>query len=511
MAILFTDGFDSYGTTTGTNILTRWTTSTAPNNISSTVTPYNYGQSFLIASSTDLSLSLGFNATSSFTVGFAYNGSGSSFFGTPGTATYCFCHLTSGGTYMIGLQRNLDGSLQVNRQTAVASGTSLGFTAPNIIKQGAWHYIELSVLISDTVGTVRLDVDGQTVLNLANQDTRNGTPTTVNTLSLGSNGSLSNNFYYDDLYLTDNTTPLGPQRIYTLRPNADTIEKDWSATSGWQFTRDISPISTSANATKGHIFTANQTTNLTGVEFYFGAVAQTVILGIAELSSVNPGTVTSVLYESAPVVRSATAGYYKFTFPAVTLNSGSIYGIYATRTDGTSTAILSMAAIASAPINLDPTGSLTYSGLINKADNAIAASDTLYASAPTTIWYMNLNYSTTNNYQGVQDTYDTDGDISYVTASNVGDYDLYDVESYPPASANIKAVNQIVWAKKTDATARTMTLTTKSGATTTDSSAVTLSTNYVGYSRVYETDPNTAAAWTVSGVNALQIGQKVAS
>jgi hypothetical protein len=304
---------------------------------------------------------------------------------------------------------------------------------------------------------------------------------------------------------------LGPQRIYTLRPNADTAEKDWTATSGWQFTREISPISTSTNSTKGHIFTANATTSLTGVTFYFGAVAQTVKLGIAELSSVNPGTVTSILYESSPVVRTATAGYYTFTFPAVTLNSGSIYGIYATRTDGTSTAILSMAAIASAPINLDPTGSLSYSGLINKADNAIAVSDTLYASAPTTIWYMDLNYSTTNNYQGVQDTYDTDADVSYVTASTVGDFDLYDISNYPVANANIKAVNQIVWAKKTDATARTMNLTTKSGATTTDSSAVTLATTYAGYSRIYETDPNTSTAWTVSGVNALQIGQKVAS
>jgi hypothetical protein len=502
MAILFTDGFDSYGTTTGTNILTRWTSSTQPTNISSTITPFGYGQShFCTATAAQTTASI--TATSTFTVGaYVYFSS----LTTSGIAYGAFELKTTGTTQLV-LNALSNGTIAVGLSTGtiIASSSVAGRIKPNI-----WYYMEFSATISDTVGTVRVDIDGETIINSTGIDTKSSASvSTVNQISLGSNNG--GGVYFDDLYISDSITPLGPQRIYTLRPNADTAEKDWIPTLGWQFTSTITPISTSTNATKGHIFTALQTTNLTDVEFYFGAVAQTVKLGIAQLSSVNPGAVTSILYESSPVVRTATAGYYKFTFPAVTLNSGSIYAIYATRTDGTSTAILSLAAISSPPTTADPSGSLSYEGLINKADNSIAIADTLYASAPTTIWYMTLTYSTTNNYQAVIDPYDTDGDVSNVTASNVGDFDLYDVEAYPPASANIKGVNQIVWARKTDAATRTMNLTTKSGATTTDSTAVTLAASYAGYSRIYETDPNTASAWTVSGVNALQIGQKVAS
>lgn len=504
MAILFTDGFDNYGTITGTNLLTRWSSASNPNSFITSTTPFNYGQAhFPGGSAGDVSV-VGFTATPTITVGAAiYSGSLSASANFPAIA------LISSGTYMVGLALLNDGGINIGRYTNASTFTTIvaSSTNPGTVKAGQWYYIEFSVTISDTVGTVRVDVDGRTVINQTGLDTRNGTPTTVNTLYLGTNGSST--AYFDDLYISDSITPLGPQRIYTLRPNADTVEKDWSATAGWDV-QNTTSISTAAGATKGNIFYADQNASLIGVSVYCGAVAQTIKLGVALLSSVNPGTVSSVLYESSPVVRTATAGYQSFTFPAVSLSAGSVYAIYATRTDGTATSIMSIGTASNTGISLDPNGLLSYRGYSLISDNNITAGDSLY-TANTATYSMYLNYSGLANYKSVFDPYDTDADASYVTASNVGDYDLYDVESYPPASANIKAVNQIVWAKKTDATVRTMNLTTKSGATTTDSSAVTLATSYAGYSRLYETDPNTAAAWTVSGVNALQIGQKVAS
>ena len=114
------------------------------------------------------------------------------------------------------------------------------------------------------------------------------------------------------------------------------------------------------------------------------------------------------------------------------------------------------------------------------------------------------------NYLMVDDVV-VDADATYVTASTVGDYDLYDIPNYPVATGTIQAVNHIVWARKTDAATRTITSTIKSGATTTDSSQYTLSANFVGYSTLYEANPNTSASWTVTDINNLQIGQKVAS
>ena len=345
MAIVFTDGFDLYGTAAGSNLLTRWAASTG-SSISSTVTPYSSGQS-LAYSVSGFGTYLAFTAQSSFTVGFAFRTTTGAI-GVPGAVNnQQIILLQSATTTMIGLQLNADGSLQVNRQTSTTAGTSLGFTAANVIKPNTWYYIELAVSISDTVGTVRLDVDGSTLLNLTSQDTRNGTPTAVDSLYVSSFNTSATITYFDDMYITNTTTPLGPQRIYTLRPSLDTAQKDWTALSG--------------------------------------------------------------------------------------------------------------------------------------ANNAAMVADTL-----------------------------TDGDTSYVQASTVGNYDLYDVGNLTPTSATISAVNHLVWARKTDAATRAINLTTKSGSTTTDSANTTLSASYVGYSKIYDTDPNTAAAWTVSGVNALQIGQKIA-
>ena len=502
MAILFTDGFDSYGTTTGTNILTRWTSASNPNGAITSTTPFNYGQAHYPGGNSSNATTVSFTSTPTITIG------ANIYVTDPLAATiaYPLFGLLSSGTWMMGLVAGTDGGMAVSRMTSAAGGTVLVGSNTNIgtIKANTWYYVEFSVTISDTVGTVRVDVDGRTVINQTGLDTRNGTPTTVNTLSLGTNDSAG--VYFDDLYISDSITPLGPQRIYTLKPNADTAQKAWTATAGWQpFSGTTS--STSANATKGNIFTCASNITLTGVSFVCVATAQTVRLGIAQLTSIT-GTVSSVLYDSTPVVRAATAGVQSFTFPAINFTAGNVYAIYLTRTDGTGTAALSINA-SSVQDLLDPTGSLNYNGYTIIADNNITGGETLFTGSSAG-YTMILTYSGLPNYESVFDP-DVDGDVSYVTASNVGDYDLYDVANYPAASANIKAVNQIVWAKKTDATTRTMNLTTKSGATTTDSSAVTLSTSYAGYSNIYETDPNTTSAWTVSGVNALQIGQKVAS
>ena len=341
MAILFTDGFDSYGTTTGTNILTRWTTVTTPGSISSAVTPYGYGQSFSIASSTNIAVA-SITATTTFTFGCAVYLSSVS--ALAGATSFGVFEVLSSGTSQLFIHFLSNGTIQVTRAASTVIATS---TVPGRIKSGNWYYIEFSATISDTVGTVRVDVDGETVINATGLDTRNGTPTNINQIRLGSNGDNAAK-YFDDIYVSDSIIPLGPQRIYTLRPNVDTAQKQWIPLSG------------------------------------------------------------------------------------------------------------------------------------------------------------------ANNYTMVGETV-TDGDTSYVSGSTVGDFDLYDLGNYPAATANIKAINHLVWARKTDATVRTITSTTKSGATTTDSSAFTLGTTYAGFSKIYEADPNTSTAWTVSGVNALQVGQKVAS
>lgn len=340
MAILFTEGFDSYNTTTGLNLLTRWTSSSLPNNFSTTRTPFNYGKSYFLSATTSVfCVSPTFTATPTITLG--CNVYLTTLTNT--TTAWALFEFISSGTSQGWLHVMNDGTVQYSRGNNVAIARS---TTLRKFKVATWQYIELSVSISDTVGTVRVDLDGETILNVSNLDTRNGVPTTVDQVRIGSNnGDFP---YFDDLYVSDSITPLGPQRIYTLKPTADTAQKQWLPLSG------------------------------------------------------------------------------------------------------------------------------------------------------------------TDNFAMVDDS-PIDGDATYVSGSAIGDFDLYDLENYTPVTATVNAVNQLVWARKTDATTRTMNLTTKSGSTTTDSAAITLLTSYAGYSRIYNTDPNTSAAWTISGINALQIGQKVAS
>ena len=63
--------------------------------------------------------------------------------------------------------------------------------------------------------------------------------------------------------------------------------------------------------------------------------------------------------------------------------------------------------------------------------------------------------------------------------------------------------------KRTDASAFSLITPVKSGVTTSNNSGVAAGTSYDAKFRVLETDPDTAVAWTVGGVNAMQCGVKV--
>ena len=85
---------------------------------------------------------------------------------------------------------NSDGSIDVRR----AGTTILGTSAAGVLSLiGAWQYIEVKVLISDTVGTVDVVVDGVNVLSLTNQDTRNGgTDALIDQVRIGSQNTANN-------------------------------------------------------------------------------------------------------------------------------------------------------------------------------------------------------------------------------------------------------------------------------------------------------------------------------
>ena len=151
----------------------------------------------------------------------------------------CLVYLTTDNlSSQLALRVGTSGEISIGRASGTVSdglGTVLGTTASNLVTLNTWCYIEMEFVISDSVGSINLYVNGTNVLSLSNVDTKaNATLSTVNTLYLGDTSSTSGRgvCLYDDIYVTDTPTRLGEQRIETLYPSADTAQLQWTPSTG---------------------------------------------------------------------------------------------------------------------------------------------------------------------------------------------------------------------------------------------------------------------------------------
>lgn len=129
--------------------------------------------------------------------------------------------LTESGTTHVDLRMTATGQVTLTR-----NGTVLG-TSTFVAAAGVWAYYEIKVLISDTVGTVELRVNGSSTpdISLTGLDTRNGGTGVVNSITLSDPGGSGTSF--DDLYICDdagsapNNDFLGDVKVETLRPSGN--------------------------------------------------------------------------------------------------------------------------------------------------------------------------------------------------------------------------------------------------------------------------------------------------
>lgn len=154
-------------------------------------------------------------------------------------ASGCLVYLTTDNlSSQLGLRVGTGGEISIGRASGSTSdglGTILGTTSNGVIPLNTWCYIEMEFVISDSVGSINLYVSGTNVLSLSNVDTKaNATLSTVTTLYLGDSNSTGGRgvCLYDDIYMTNTPTRLGEQRVETLYPNADTAQKQWTASTG---------------------------------------------------------------------------------------------------------------------------------------------------------------------------------------------------------------------------------------------------------------------------------------
>lgn len=149
---------------------------------------------------------------------------------------------------------------------------------------------------------------------------------------------------------------------------------------------------------------------------------------------------------------------------------------------------------------LDGSGSANNDFLGNRKVTAIDAD----GAGDDTDW----TPSAGSNYQNVDDGDEVDEDTTYNETSTDGDQDLYTYENLPGVTASVDGV-QITSEARVTAGSMDLSNVIKTGTTVSPGTADTItSTSYVTLTRIEEKDPDTAAAWTPSGVNGAQFGIK---
>jgi len=118
--------------------------------------------------------------------------------------------------------------------------------------------------------------------------------------------------------------------------------------------------------------------------------------------------------------------------------------------------------------------------------------------------------NSTDNYLLVDETA-PDSDTTYVQSSTATNKDTYVFPnmSHTPSAIHGVQINAI--AKKDDAGTRSLATVVRSNGSDTDGTSQALSTSYLNYRQIHETDPDTAAAWIKAGFDAAEFGVKVAA
>lgn len=122
--------------------------------------------------------------------------------------------------------------------------------------------------------------------------------------------------------------------------------------------------------------------------------------------------------------------------------------------------------------------------------------------------------NSTDNYLLVDDGaagMTNDGGTTYVQSSTPGEQDTYTLEDMPTPALSVVAVVPVLIAAKSDAGTRSIKPVVRSGGTDYDGDEAFLGLSYAAFPSIMLEDPDTAAPWADAGINAIELGVKVAS
>lgn len=378
-------------------------------------------------------------------------------------------------------------------------GTQIAIAA-TAITANTWHYVEWDLTFAAS-GTYNVYIDGVSVFS-GTGNLKSSSNAYANQVIL--TGSTCN---YDDMYLFDSTGSVnnavrGDSRVETLFP-----------------TGDASVAFTPSAATIGAYYSLSGSTSYWSSGQLFLRKYQAPVSGTLNSISIMPATSSSGA-NFKPAIYADNSGS-----PGTLLSSGSQV------TGCTSGTALTMNLTTPQSLTVGTNYWLGYvcdtSLTMQRSDNSSFATNAGYSASitytsapPSTAPSMSSGQSSlqlwgnmtgmTSNYTETNEV-PPGGDLSCVSSSTVGAEDRYNFGSLSSTPANIAGVKVSALLRKTDVGARTVTMQLKSGSTEVTGSSQSPTTSYIYYSAYQDTDPNTSAAWTASGVNAVTAGTKVAS
>lgn len=123
-------------------------------------------------------------------------------------ATQCYLAYTSG------------------RKLAIVRGSTVLAESSIVVSETVMAHLAFELVISDTVGSFKLWINGVLDINISLQDTQNTLLVGCNSIVLGGPNAQADHFYIQD------GPTLGEKLVYLLQPTADTAQKDWTPSTG---------------------------------------------------------------------------------------------------------------------------------------------------------------------------------------------------------------------------------------------------------------------------------------
>src|SRR5215510_4616722 len=369
--------------------------------------------------------------------------------------------------------------------------------------QDVWCHFQCRVVIDPSAGTFTVRKNGQVgdTFSATGLNTRSSANSYANVVAVG-NGTVSVNTRLDDLLFFSGSgaapnTWVGDVRAICLSPQADTAQK--------QFTAFLTPATSGTNAAvtqnfanantlycspfvatrSGQLqkvtvncnaaYTGNMQAALYAADGSLGAPG-TLLATSAAITNPAAGAVNDLTFTGGPWIAQGV------TYHMALLHnlSGSPQVMMQTAMAGYSTArtyasgFPNPAGTMTSGVTYTPYHIITHGGNVTQVSEALA-----------------------------------NGDTDYVYDSTVNDADLYDMADVPVTPFAIIGVVAKIYAKKSDAGTRQGQILFKSGGTQVAGVDTLLSTTYTYLSLVQAADPATGTTWTLAGVNACQVGQKV--